>query len=394
MRDWSAGWLGLLLCGAIGTIWIPGAWINPSLFEAGVFLLACCWAVRMVWRPYAVVGSWVLGWLGFAAVWPLAQLALGVTVSRWETWRAALIWGADFAAAFLALQIFSGAGGANRRAWFLRAMGWFAFVLVLLALLDSLTGAKRIFWFDQGGLGSPYGPFVNRNTLAAFGELVLPLILYRALVSGEAGGTGLVEAGMAAGVYAVVIAGASRTGAAVATGELLVLMWAGRKRGEAGGQWRRAAMAFGVMAAIFVAAAGAARLAGRMEQKQGFGDRKEMTLSALDMARERPWFGFGLGNFENAYPKYARFDSDKVINHAHNDWAEWAATGGWPFFVAMCGVVVWLVGRAYRSVWGIGILAVFVHCLTDFPFQIGGMQFWVFTLLGVLAAETTQCRWE
>jgi len=54
----------------------------------------------------------------------------------------------------------------------------------------------------------------------------------------------------------------------------------------------------------------------------------------------------------------------------------------------MCLVVVWAARRAYRSAWGIGILAVFVHCLTDFPFEIGAMQFWVFTLIGVLAAET------
>jgi hypothetical protein len=393
MKDFSALWLGAMLCAAIVTIWIPGAWINPSLFEAGVFLLAGCWAARMIWRPYQVRGSWVLACLGFGALWPLAQLALGVTVSRWDTWRQSLLWSADFAGAFLALQIFSGEGGGNRRAWFLRALGFFAFGILLLSLLDSLTGEKRIFWFDQGGLGSPFGPFVNRNTLAAFGELALPLILYRAFQAGGLLGTGLMEAGMAAGVYAAVIAGGSRTGAAVATAEILLLLWMGWKRG-ARGDARRVLGAFAVMAAIFVAAAGVATLAGRLEGKESSGDRKEMALSALEMVRERPWFGVGLGNFENAYPKYARFDSDKVINHAHNDWAEWAATGGWPLFVAMCLAVAWTAPRAYRSAWGIGILAMFVHCLTDFPFEIGALQFWVFTLIGVLAAETTKFRTE
>jgi hypothetical protein len=28
---------------------------------------------------------------------------------------------------------------------------------------------------------------------------------------------------------------------------------------------------------------------------------------------------------------YARFDVGKTVNHAHNDWAEWAVDGGIPF---------------------------------------------------------------
>ncbi len=394
MKEGSAWWLGLMLCAAIGTIWIPEPWINPSLYEAGVFLLACGWAAGMVWRPYAVRGSWVLAYLGFGAVWPLVQLGLGETVSRWDTWRWVLLGWAGWTSAFLALQIFSGEGGRERRERFLRAMGWFAFGMVLLALFDNLTGTKRIFWFDQRGLGAPFGPFVNRNTLGAFGELALPLIFCRALKRGEEG-MGLLEAGMAAAVYAAVIAGASRTGAAVTTAEVVVMLWAGMRRGgglRSMGAGRRgwiALAAFGAFAAIFVATVGAGRLVERLEGKDGgYGDRKEMDLSALDMARARPWFGFGLGNYENAYPGYARFDSDKTINHAHNDWTEWAATGGWPYFGAMLCAFAWTARRAYASVWGIGLAAVFLHCLTDFPFQISGMYFWVVTFLGVLAAES------
>ena len=43
------------------------------------------------------------------------------------------------------------------------------------------------------------------------------------------------------------------------------------------------------------------------------------------------WFGFGLGSWPWAYPRYAIIDPVLFANHAHNDWAEWAADGGLPF---------------------------------------------------------------
>jgi hypothetical protein len=45
---------------------------------------------------------------------------------------------------------------------------------------------------------------------------------------------------------------------------------------------------------------------------------------------------------------------------------------------------------AIRSVWGLGIYAVWLHALVDFPMQIPAIAALIFTLLGaLLAAETT-----
>jgi hypothetical protein len=51
-------------------------------------------------------------------------------------------------------------------------------------------------------------------------------------------------------------------------------------------------------------------------------------------------------------------------------------------------VAVWAVPRALRSLWGIGIVTVFVHSLVDFPLQAPALEFWVFAFLGALAAES------
>jgi O-antigen ligase len=110
------------------------------------------------------------------------------------------------------------------------------------------------------------------------------------------------------------------------------------------------------------------------------------------MARERPWLGFGLGTFEEAYPAYALFDIGLVVNHAHNDWAEWLAEGGIPFLLLMASLAAWAVVPAIRSIWGVGLLSVFLHALVDYPMQRLGLAAWIFVLLGALAAQESDRR--
>jgi len=105
------------------------------------------------------------------------------------------------------------------------------------------------------------------------------------------------------------------------------------------------------------------------------------------MIRDRPWMGFGLGTWSTAYPGYALFDNGLFANQAHNDWAQWAAEGGLPFFFMMLSIAIWSVRAAARSVWGVGIVAVFLHCLVDYPIQRPALAGLFFVLLGVLAAQ-------
>ena len=63
------------------------------------------------------------------------------------------------------------------------------------------------------------------------------------------------------------------------------------------------------------------------------------------------------------------------------------AEGGVPFLLLLASVALWSVGPAFRSVWGLGLLFVFLHALVDYPMQRLGLAAWVFVLLGTLAAE-------
>ena len=142
----------------------------------------------------------------------------------------------------------------------------------------------------------------------------------------------------------------------------------------------------GVFAAFLSAAAGWETLRKKFEQPDPYVHRREMLFSALEMGKDRPWTGFGLGTFPTAYPAYAVFDLGLRVNHAHNDWAEWLAEGGFPFLLMLLSVVVWSIRPAFRSIWGLGVPAVFVHALVDYPMQRLGLAAWVFVMLGALAA--------
>jgi O-antigen ligase len=194
-------------------------------------------------------------------------------------------------------------------------------------------------------------------------------------------------------MYASVIASASRAGALLATIEVLVVLaLALRKRLISRRRLGLAMVAILASAVVFTSVVGWRALLDRFKQPDPFVHRREMLQSSLAMARERPWTGFGLGSFQEVYPAYATFDIGLIVNHAHNDWAEWLAEGGVPFLLLLASVALWSVGPAFRSIWGLGLLSVFLHALVDYPMQRLGLAIWVFVLLATLAAEERDRR--
>jgi O-antigen polymerase len=151
-------------------------------------------------------------------------------------------------------------------------------------------------------------------------------------------------------------------------------------------------VAAGFVAAVLVLAgiAGGGTLLGRLTQADTM--RPEIYRSTLAMIAQRPLTGYGLGTFATVYPEFARFDAGVTIRQAHNDWLEWAAEGGIPLALAWALLLATSARAAWRSVWGLGILAVFLHALVDYPFAQSGICVWVFLFLGALAGENPSAR--
>jgi O-antigen ligase len=115
--------------------------------------------------------------------------------------------------------------------------------------------------------------------------------------------------------------------------------------------------------------------------------RRELLFSSLAMTADRPWTGFGLGTWPAVYPAYARFDNGLAANHAHNDWAEWAAEGGLPFVALLAMLAIWSIRPALDSLWGLGVPAVFAHSLVDYPLREPALAVLLFLMLGALAGR-------
>ena len=319
--------------------------------------------------------------LAAAAGWGIFQIAIGSTVYPWRTWDGVVAWSANTVAFSLALR--------RGREGFLQPMLIFAFALSVVATLTLLTSAPgKVFWiFDTAGDPHPtLGPFVYRNQYAAFVEAVLPLAIVSAI---RDRGRSILYIVIAGTLLASVVAGGSRAGSALCLAEIAITPVLAYTRGLISGRTLARVLGGSIAAVVaFTAIAGWDVIWKRLQEPNPYSIRAELVRSSAEMVRDRPVTGFGLGTWADAYPGYAHFDDGRFVNQAHNDWIQWAAEGGVPFFLLMLAIVAWSARPAVRSLWGIGVLSVFVHCLLDYPMQQRpALAAFFFAMLGCIWAD-------
>lgn len=362
---------------AILTIWIPGYW-PVTVFQVGVFALAAIAVgrARFSFTPF----PWPLVPLSFAVLWGLLQWFTGHTIYAFETKLAILKWATFLAVFLVGISLFRDA--AVRR-WVRSAMLWFAFLLAVLAILQTFTSEGKVFWLFP----SPYtdyvmGPFLSRNDFAVFIEAVLPIALWRA-TQGER--DSLLYSGMAAVMYASVLASASRAGTALATAEIVLvplLLWV--RRGESGRTVVKTLLAMGLLVAVLAAVVGVGSVWNRLWAPDPLAVRRELAISSWHMVTSHPWLGTGLGTWPTAYPAYAIVDVGALVNHAHDDWLQWLAEGGFPLGLMLATLFFWSLRPAFRTVWGLGVVAVFLHAIVDYPFARPALGSWPILLLSLM----------
>lgn len=320
--------------------------------------------------------------LAVVALWGPIQLIACASVVPYDTSTAALRWAALAATFFLVYESLKDRELRQHARTWLAAFGGLTGVL---ATAHAYTSHGFYFWLFPSGQPQVFGPFQNQNNYAAFIELTLPLTLWAGLKAGRYRILWWIQAAVMA---SSVIAAGSRAGSFLVAAEIpVVLMVAYRSKQFARGQVAGAVAKLAMAAVLCVAATGWETLEGRLRAPNPFLYRREMLHSAIAMVKERPWTGFGLGTFAAVYPGYAVFDNGSAVNHAHNDWVEWAAEGGMPFLLLLAAIAAASCVPAIRSGWGLGLVAVYVHGFVDFPMQRTGVVIWVSVIGAALAAE-------
>jgi hypothetical protein len=370
--------LAALFFFAILTLWVPGYW-PVSVFQVGIFVLAAVAVWRARLSPPAFV--WPLVPLSFAVLWGLLQLFTGRTAYAFDTKLAILRWATFLSVFVVGISVFR--DSAVRR-WFRSAIVWFAFLVAALATVQTFTSHGKVFWlFDTPYTDYVMGPILYRNHYAAFIEAVLPIALYLALRREH---DSLLYSGMAAVLYASVIASASRAGTVLATAEVVLvplLVWVLRR--ASGRRVGAALLRMGILFAVFVAVVGWESVWSRFWVPDPLAVRRELAVSTLDMATSHPWFGTGLGTWSTVYPHYAIIDIGAFANQAHDDWLQWTAEGGFPFGVMLATLFIWSLRPAFRSIWGLGVIAVFLHAIVDYPFSRPALGSWPILILSLVA---------
>jgi O-antigen ligase len=139
-----------------------------------------------------------------------------------------------------------------------------------------------------------------------------------------------------------------------------------------------------ILAVAFTLAAGWETVWQRFQVSDPFLGRREFVTAAIDMARQRPITGFGMGTFTEVYQRYAIRDFPFYANHAHNDWAEFAADGGIPLLLLVFIPFAAAIPTAIRNPWGLGLITVMLHACVDYPFPRPAVSGWMFMMLALL----------
>jgi O-antigen ligase len=382
-RECAGATFLLLALAAVATltIWNADPFVEWT-YEGGVFLLAGWVAIRKELRFGPILTTAAL-----LAVWGFGQLAAGATVYRYATLNASLRVAALAATALVASEVFRPREAHGRMLrgllhGLLYGFAWFGFLLGIVSVVAYYTSSGSILWLFPSPYPDVWGPFLSRNNFAQFLELAFPVALWLGCGSSpKRHGRGTLYLWMSATMLACGLVSASRAGA------VLLILEAAAVFALAPPTARRLIPLFAACVMIFAALAGGEVLLHRLQDSDPFRDRREIFACSLAMIAARPWTGYGLGNFATVYPEFARFDPGAVVQHAHNDWLEWASEGGWPYAAVWMLLAISALRPALRSVWGIGIPAIFLHALVDYPFARFGITAWVFVLIGTLEGQ-------
>ena len=382
----------LLLAFCTATVFVQAAWALQS-FQIGIFVLLVVYFAAGVRSEKSPFAGGLAQWFVYAIpIWGLVQIAGHTTASTFETRASVLRWAA-LAGVFFLSQAFGRTRSAQRD--FLSAFLSFATAMSVLCLLQLSTSEGRVFWIFPTAYPEVFATFQSYNSYTQFVELALPIALWRALHEGWRSWWYAPAGGF---LYASVIGSASRTGTALCTAELLAMLAIGLVRfrdPETGLPTRSTTALLAVipaLAVVFAFAVGWESVWLRFQQDDPFRVRREYITAAVDMAKQRPLTGYGLGTFPKVYQRYAIKDFPFYANHAHNDWAEFAAEGGVPFLLMVLIPFAVAVPAAIRNPWGLGLIAVMLHACDDFPFPRPAVSGWMFAILGLLYMTRTLDR--
>ncbi len=377
--------LFLLLCFTTVTVWVREAWAL-QWFQIGIYSLVVVQVLNGSRQEKEDIADGVIPLLVYLIpLWGIVQIVFHTTTATFETRGEVLRWGALTGVFYLSQTVTRSRESQQK---LLNASLCFATGMAVLCLMQLNTSDGHILWIIPTNFSPIYATFQNKNNYVQFVEVALPIAVWGAVSEGRRSWRYALAGGV---LYASAVAVASRAGFVLCTGEFITILTMGlvRLRRSAVRATFRSSVAavliVPLIAGAFTFAVGWKSTLDRFNDDDPFVIRREYFLGAVEMARHRPLTGSGLGTYVQVYQKYSIKDFYPFYaNHAHCDWAEFAADGGLPFLALVSIPFLAAIPLAFRHPWGLGLVAIILHACVDYPFPRPAVSGWMFMILAAL----------
>ncbi len=359
------------------------------VIEVGAVLLSVLWLAKQ-WLDgeINVLGNPLfLPMAAFAGLIAL-QLVLRRSAYTHDSIGEGLLYCAYALLCFLASQSLLRVSQARKIAVILTVYGC---LIAAFALLQGIAPNGKLYWMRHPRLGGwIYGPYVNHNHYAGLMELLVPIPLVISLSHLAHQKTRIACGVVAAVMVGTIFLSGSRGGMLAIFVELAVIGVVLSRQKKS----MRIAIGAGAFAVVLVSLLAwlggkelTTRVASISTEARGEisgGMRLSIDRDTVQMFRQRPILGWGLGTFPVVYPQFRSFYTNFFVNEAHNDYLQLLSEMGLLGFGTMIWFFVLLFRRIPRKIqqWPsnvsgavtlactLGISGILVHSLIDFNLQI------------------------
>ena len=270
-------------------------------------------------------------------------------------------------------------------------------ILIFLGLLLSFYGVITKYFILQKQISRAFSTFGNRNHFAAYMIMIAPLSIAYALYCKNKNKK-IIFTFIAAIICSAVFLSLSRGGSLSLLISLFFMSFLLMKEKLHGNQcWIIAAVI--IFGFVLVSMAGFGPIQHRMSiLRQGLASRWSVVSDSLNMVKDFPLFGIGLGNFKYAFSLYQKARQIAIYyDYLHNDYLQFIVEAGLicaallsVFFLNLFRGILTKLNKRHDSfaksivIGGFcGILAVSMHSFVDFNFHIPAVSLLFWFLLGL-----------
>jgi len=361
------------------------------LIAAAAQLIPLEAALRDRLSPHALAVDRIVGFEVDPATRAARALSIDVESGVW-----ALALGAAYVGLFWCARAAFSKGGVRT---IIRGIAFLGTALTALVAVQRATSPSLLYWTWQpiSAGASPYGPFVNRNALASWLAMAVPLVVGYAMARYQTrsrrddlaipetsiDSTQLLLAGAAVLMTGGLLASSSRAG--ILGGGIGLLTFVALSRRRIGDGFGVAWMFAGLVALLVMASAFAnlGTLALRLQEttEQGPWGRPAIWRDTWRMTSDFWLTGVGAGAFQRGMLAYQEGSRLFFFNQAHNEYLQLLAEGGLlvvlpasvalaagtvlmarvlasdrtPIFWIRAGAVCGVVAIAVQNVWDTGL---------------------------------------